>query len=288
MRAYAKINIGLHILGKRDDGYTNINTVFHRIDLFDELHFSPSKDIVLHSSSPDIPTDSRNICVKAVYLLREHFNCEDGVVISLRKNIPVGAGLGGGSADAAVVLKEVPKLWGRELDEASGRSLALRLGSDVPYFLDTGSACATGRGETLEYFNLTIPYCILLCYPGIHVSTAWAYQQVHPDPANASSDLRALLLEGLHHPEHLRQSVHNDFEPAVFSHHPKIRKLKDTMLRSDAVFALMSGSGSSVYGFFPDENAATRCARALHAQGYRTFLTRPGFTPDPPTTDTHR
>jgi 4-diphosphocytidyl-2-C-methyl-D-erythritol kinase len=275
-RAYAKINLGLHVLEKRPDGYHNIETVFHRVNLFDEISFSFSSTVTVVSSPSIVPGDERNICFKAAKLLQDHLRIETGVKISIQKNIPVGAGLGGGSSDAASVLLHLSQYWGKKSPKELLHSLALQLGSDVPYFLHRGSALAKGRGELLEYFPFDVPYTILLCNPGIHVSSGWAYQQVKT--RHHSADLKKNVVEGMQNPTAL-SSLTNDFEPAVFRVHPAIGTIKETMLRSGAVVSLMSGSGSTVYGLFDDERRATDAATTLNAQHWRTFFTEPHFSP---------
>ena len=207
----------------------------------------------------------------------EDLKIEEGVEISIRKSIPVGAGLGGGSSDAGVVLQELPNFWDMRVDDSTLRKIALKLGSDVPYFLGTGSALAKGRGEVLEYFKLDIPFSILLCTPNIHVSTAWAYQNVRPSKASRPIDLKGVLLEGLKKPLHLVNGLRNDFEPVVFRDYPEIMRVKEAMMRGGAEFALMSGSGSSVFGLFSRLDYAKEVEHNLGSQGYRTFITKPHF-----------
>jgi len=276
-RAYAKINIGLYVVERRPDGYHNIETVFHRIDLWDELAFAPSPTIEIRTDSPEVPGDASNICHKAARLLQNHLGVSTGVRISLRKRVPVGAGLGGGSADGAAVLRELPAFWKRAVDEQTLRRLALELGSDVPFFLGHGSAVACGRGEILDYFPLDIPFVILLCHPGIHVATAWAYGHITPGTTGKPADLRQAVLQGIREPSRLAQLLRNDFEPVVFPSHPVIADVKESMVRGGAVFSLMSGSGSSVYGFFKAVPGAERVAASLAARGFRTSVTLPHF-----------
>ena len=278
-RAYAKINLGLHVLRKREDGYHDIETVFHRIDLFDEIALEEAAGIEIITSNPAAPGDDSNICYKAARLLKEHLDVSAGVRIRLTKNIPVGAGLGGGSSDAAVILKELPRFFGRDPGELQMQALALHLGSDVPYFLRPRSATARGRGELLEYFPLDIPFTILLCAPPIHVSTAWAYRNVRPRPADSPGDLRRSLLAGMATPSLLAHTVRNDFETVAFGAHPAIGRVKDIMNQGGARFALMSGSGSSVYGLFSRPEDADATAHRLQAEGNKTFLTAPHFSP---------
>lgn len=278
-RAYAKINLGLRILEKRPDGYHNIETVFHRIDLFDEIELSSSSTIKVVSTSDEVPGDESNICHNAARLLRNYLGVSGGVCISINKKIPIGAGLGGGSSDAATVLRVLPAFWNRSIDEASLRTLALQLGSDVPYFLGNGSASGRGRGELLEFFSLDLPYFILLCNPNIHVSTSWAYSMAKPGNPAQEISLKDILLKHKEDPPRLTELLRNDFEAAVFREYPAIEEVKNEMLKHGACFASMSGSGSSVFGFFESEANAEEVAGRFRSQGYRTFLTRPGFVP---------
>ena len=279
--AYAKINLGLRVLERRPDGFHNIETIFHRIALSDRLTFEPADDIQVVSSDAAAPGDQTNLCYRAALLLRELTGSRSGVRITLEKQIPVGAGLGGGSSDAATVLKHLPRFWQTTVDPARMLGAALRLGSDVPFFLRNQSAHALGRGEILEYFPLTLPYTILLCSPAIPVSTAWAYSQITPRPAGKTEgkDLKGILMQGIAQPDVLRAELVNDFEPAVFAAHPEIAAVKKTILDAGALFALMSGSGSSFYGLFSDASSASRTAAGFQKQGYRVSLTPPGFHP---------
>ncbi len=276
-RAYAKINIGLYVVDRRPDGFHNIETVFHRIDIADTIHLTAAPDLVVTSSSPDAPSDPSNICYKAAVLLREYLGVTQGAHIHIEKRIPVGAGLGGGSSDAATVLRELPSFWGTTVPEQALRTLALRLGSDVPYFLSSGSAVAKGRGEILEYFQLDVPYAILLCSPNVHVATRWAYGQIRPGTAGKAEDLRFVVRSGMQKPSILGTSLRNDFEPIVFAAYPVVRDLKQRLLDAGAAFALMSGSGSTVYGLFADSVSASACAAPFRTLGYRTFVTDPHF-----------
>lgn len=279
-RAYAKINIGLLIRNRRSDGFHEIETVFHRIDLFDDLLLEPSDSITVRSSSPDAPSDETNLCHRAARLLREELGCSFGVSISLTKRIPAGAGLGGGSSDAAAVLRELPGLWGRKIDERRLDALASQLGSDVSFFLRDGSAVAAGRGEQLEYFPLKVPYTVLLCTPAIHVSTAWAYSRVLPEPGRVLPGLRESVVAGMREPALLRSTVTNDLEKPVFRHYPEIATIKEMLLEHGAIFALMSGSGSSVYGLFDTQLAAHAAGREIAAGGCSIAFTAPGFQPE--------
>jgi 4-diphosphocytidyl-2-C-methyl-D-erythritol kinase len=277
MKAYAKINLGLRIIAKRADGYHDIETILHRIDVYDELSFINGQTISFESDAPDLPSGEDNLCIRAARLLASHRGVKAGAHISLRKKIPAGAGLGGGSSDAAATLLGLNKLWGLDMKAGELLPLAAQLGSDVPYFLRDGTAYATGKGEILEYFPLQLPYWIVVLYPDIHVSTAWAYQQMALENPNRTDNLRKNLLEHLHDGERLRQSVGNDFEPTVFRAHPELGELKQLYYDHGALFAQMSGSGSSIYGLFESERGAKSVCETLAGRG-KVFLTLPGLS----------
>ncbi len=281
-KAYGKINLGLRVLERRSDGYHNIETVFHRVDLFDDLTFESSDSIDVVTTEAAAPGGEAHLCHRAASLLQELTGCRKGVRIHLVKRIPVGAGLGGGSSDAAVVLQELPRFWNTDVDATCILSVALRLGSDVPYFLGESTALAYGRGEILEYFPLDIPFTVLLCCPEIRVSTSWAYRQVVPRPADGRTDLKILLQRGMNDPRLLRDEIVNDFERAVFTAFPEVSRVKERLLAAGAVFALMSGSGSAVYGLFEHPSSATRAAEIFRGEGHTVSITPPHFCPAKP------
>ena len=275
--AFAKINLGLHILARQPDGYHSIETVFHRVNISDRVSLAPLSTIEIETTSPGVPGDNTNIAHKAARLLKDHFGIHQGVKITLEKEIPIGAGLGGGSSDAGVVLRHLPAFWGMTIDDASLHRIALRLGSDVPYFLHDGSAIASGRGEIMEYLHVDIPFTILVCHPGINVSTSWAYKNIIP--RNRRTSFASVLGNGMKNPALLTKELTNDFESLVFREHPTVRQIKEAMLDGSAVFALMSGSGSSVYGFFEEEKSAALLAGQLESQHFRTWITPSHFHP---------
>lgn len=281
VRAYAKINLGLQIIGKRADGYHDIETVFHQVNLYDEIELSQyDNGIRFHCDVREVPADDSNLCVKAALLLRDVTGIPGNVDIVLRKRIPLGAGLGGSSADAATVLKGLRKLWGLEIPDAELRTLSASLGSDVPFFIDGGTAYATGRGERLESMELEVPYWILVVSPSVHISTAWAYGNVQLNPQVRRENLQALVTENIREPRALVNRLRNDFEPLIFREYPEVMRVKETLVRGGADFVLMSGSGSSVFGLFSDGAYAKELSGTL-APAYRKSLTEPLFKPDP-------
>ncbi len=277
-RAYAKINIGLRILGKRPDGYHNIETIFHQIDLYDEIAFQPGDTLRLSSSSTEVPLDSTNLCMRAAALLQQKSGYKGGIHIQLTKRIPVGAGLGGGSSDAATVLSALNEQWQLGIPAEQLLSLAATLGSDVPFFLQGGTALGTSRGEVLDHFSMRVPYWILTATPPLHISTAWAYTNVRPKQTDNARELRGIVEQNIDEPERLKASVHNDFEEIVVQRYPVIAQLKVTLVNAGAVFSQLSGSGSSVYGFFRSRAEAQRAAQ-MTASSCSTSLTSPDFHP---------
>jgi 4-diphosphocytidyl-2-C-methyl-D-erythritol kinase len=277
VKAYAKVNLGLRVIGKRPDGFHNIETIFHRINLFDELSIFEHNSISITSTEPKLPTNNDNLCWKAIEFLMEVSKSIHGAKIHIDKKIPVGAGLGGGSSDAASLLKNLPLLIGEKIDQAILLNIALNLGSDVPFFLQNETAYAEGRGEELSPLNYSIPYWIVLVNPGIHVSTPWAYKTLS-EKRNGIFPVRPKLNKqlSLSSSQYL-STMENDFEEVVFEKYPAIGEIKKTFLDLDAFHALMSGSGSSVFGLFDDETAAKNAANVFQNKFF-VSLTEPNFT----------
>jgi 4-diphosphocytidyl-2-C-methyl-D-erythritol kinase len=281
VKAYAKINLTLRVLRKRDDGFHDIQTVFHHINLWDDIEIEPTDGpIVMKSSLPFLPTDAKNLCWRAVEAARNELGIRRGAAMLLNKHIPVGAGLGGGSSDAAAVLKALPKLWDVQIEGEQLSKIAVDLGSDIPFFLRSGSAYAEGRGEILHYVNIKLPFWILVAYPKIHVATGWAYREISDrkfegsktNGSNTLKDFPAVPIATL------MSTMTNDFEEVVFSTYPQVKALKQEILSRGATTALMSGSGSSVFGLFEKEEVARKAAKALQSDNF-VSLTEPNFTP---------
>ena len=275
-RAYGKINIGLRILRKRSDGYHDIETIFHQIDLYDELSIEPADSVMLKTSSTEIPTDAANLCVRAAELFRQNTGYRKGVEIQLKKHIPVGAGLGGGSSNAASVLVALNTFWNIGMERQKLESMASQLGSDVPFFIQGSTASGTSRGEILEHFQLNVPFWIITATPSIHISTMWAYTNVKLLERPETRPLRILVEQSMADPVEIRTHIQNDFEQLVFRTYPQIRLLKEKLESAGAILAQLSGSGSSVFGLFRDENAVRALVKDLAAT-CKTSLTAPGF-----------
>lgn len=275
VKSPAKINIGLRVLSKRKDNYHNIETIFYPCRIFDEISvkielINSGKNIINVKANLKKIREKDNTCYKAAALFLEMFKLSGyRIDIAIRKIIPAGAGLGGGSSDAASVLKVLLKHFkttaGVQYTE-SLRKIALSLGSDVPFFMLNKPAYATGRGEKLTPLpRFKIHYKILIVNPGIHISTPWAYKElkIKNHKQRSLDKVKKFDIND-------ERLMENDFERVVFKKYPKIEKIKYDMFRLGAVYSLMSGSGSTVYGFFTPKNikAAERYFRGL---GYKTF-----------------
>ena len=274
--SYAKINLGLLIHEKRPDGYHEIETVLHQIALQDVIEFGPCgrDEIVLTTGSDSVPGDSSNLCVKAALALKKHHAADGGARIHLEKNVPVGAGLGGGSSNAATVLLGLNRLWGLRLTAAQLRDLAAELGSDVPFFIEGGTALATGRGEILEPLSVRDSLAILVVYPRIAISTAWAYDQLNLSLTRTNKSVRLSYFNNLDLAEcDLQSSLINQFEDAILPAYPVIDEIKAKLYENHAVYASMSGSGSAVYGMFEQLIDAKKSAMVFK-ETYQCFLTR--------------
>ena len=244
----AKINVGLYITNRRDDGFHDLETVFYPVPLCDALEIIEDESGFNCSVSglPVDTNDSENLCVKAFRLLKKDFPQLPDIHIYLHKAIPMGAGLGGGSADAAFTLRLLNDKFQLALSKAQLSQYALQLGSDCPFFIHNKPCIATGRGEILAPVSLDLShYYFVIINPGIHINTGWAFKQLQPKAMSFSLD------EIINQPvEAWKNILQNDFEEPVFKQYPAIKNIKDTLYKKGAVYASMSGSGSSVYGLF--------------------------------------
>lgn len=239
------------MIRKRKDGYHDLETVFYPLALHDALevvqHASPSANIEFSTSGLNIDGNlNDNICVKAYHLLKKDFPELPAIKMHLHKAIPMGAGLGGGSADGAFTLMLLNKKFNLGLQEEKLINYALVLGSDCPFFIKNSPCIATGRGETLESIQLDLSlYKLVIIYPNTHINTAWAFSQITPC-ANSPS-----IEKTIGQPvDEWKNSLKNDFEDAVFSQYPEIKDCKEVLYKKGALYASMTGSGSTVYGIF--------------------------------------
>jgi 4-diphosphocytidyl-2-C-methyl-D-erythritol kinase len=244
----AKINLGLNIVSKRPDGYHNIETVFYPVDLCDALEIVPAKGAGTTFTLSGIPVDGNpenNLVMRAFHLLKQDYDLP-AIDIYLYKHIPFGAGLGGGSADAAFMLKLLNDFAGLHLSVEQLETYAGKIGADCPFFIRNQPVFAEGIGNIFSPVTLSLdPYFLVLVKPDIHVSTQAAYANVKPElPAQRITDSIQKPVETW------KNTLVNDFEASVFAQYPEIGKIKQLLYDNGAVYAGMSGSGSSVFGIF--------------------------------------
>ena len=260
MKTYpnCKINLGLHVMRKRDDGYHDLETIFVPVSLHDELDISPAntfsfiQDGIAIDGNPD-----SNLVVRAYHLLQQHSGSRlSNVKIRLTKKIPTGAGLGGGSSDAAFTLVMLNKIFNLGIQTKTLQSLAAKLGADCAFFIENIAAFATGIGDQLSPLPLNplLNYKLLLVKPDEFVSTAEAYRDITPRSQRTHSepiDLRKALDNDIHL---WKNTIVNDFENSVFPKHPRLKKIKSELYDAGALYAAMSGSGATIYGIFQNNN----------------------------------
>jgi len=263
----AKINIGLNIIEKRADGFHNIQSVMYPLTgiLYDALEIIESKQFGLKSTGIKIPGDKKNnLCAKAYYLIKKDYPHVPEITIHLLKAIPIGAGLGGGSADAAFFIRLLNDAFELGISWGEMHHYARQLGSDCSFFVSNKPAFAEGRGDQFESLQLDLKgYFIALVYPNIHINTAKAYSLVKPGGYLSGPTFKRAKKDGL--PEDLdrlvtelpvsdwKKYIHNDFEDSVFPQYPELKKIKEKLYSMGALYASMSGSGSAVYGIFKKE-----------------------------------
>jgi 4-diphosphocytidyl-2-C-methyl-D-erythritol kinase len=274
--AFAKINLSLRVLGRRADGFHELRPIFQTVSLCDELTFEAcaGEDIHLRCSAPDVPADESNLVRRAATALRERFGVRRGAHILLEKRIPAGGGLGGGSSDAAAALVGLTRLWGLGAGPGELSELGARLGADVPFFLTGGTALGTGTGADITPLEDAPPRHLLLVTPRVRVSTAEAYGALG---ATALTKAESAVILPISHTEaefhdSPREVMSNDFEPVVFRLFPEILRARDALAEAGARRAMLSGSGSSVFGVFDGESDAARGRAALRTEdGWQVF-----------------
>ena len=260
----AKINLGLHIHGKREDGFHELETIFQMVSLYDDVELELlSSGIKLECDTPGVPTDDTNLVCKAALLLRQSYQVEGkGVSIRLKKKIPFGAGLGGGSGNAAGVLMGLNRLWDLNIEREKLLALAAELGSDVPFFLTSPCALGMGRGEQLKVLKPCAKFQVLLVFPGFPVATSWVYQNLKLKLTKRENNISILRKNlSLSDITSLGSRLYNDLEPIVIQRFPEVQVVKDELRAWGALGVLLSGSGSTVFGIFDDpEKARVACA----------------------------
>ncbi len=254
----AKINIGLNITHKRTDGYHDLETVFYPINIKDCLEVvhateNETKPVLFSTSGINVDGDpSNNLCYKAYYLLKKDYPQIGPIQLFLHKVIPIGAGLGGGSSDGAHMLTLLDQVFDLQIKKEQLLLYALELGSDCPFFIYNQACFASGKGEKLTPISLPLSsYKIFIVNPNIHINTGWAFQQLS---SFTSQHLKQSIMQPI---SEWKKNIFNDFETPVFLAYPEIKKIKDLLYENGAIYASMSGTGSTVFGIFENEISIT-------------------------------
>jgi 4-diphosphocytidyl-2-C-methyl-D-erythritol kinase len=280
IQSFAKVNLSLRILGKRPDNYHEIHTVLQAVSLRDTLNFvtTSAGPIAFTCDDPSIPIDDSNLVVKAAKSLRERFRVMSSCKIHLTKRIPVQAGLGGGSSNAAITLLALTRLWELPATSQALLEMAANLGADVPFFIEGGTALATGIGAELTPLPDQPQQRLLIVAPAVTVSTRTAYAALKA-PALTTSDSVSILAisrtQAIFSDSKqwaLCDHLENDFERVIFDMEPEIRRVKEALIQAGARCALLAGSGSSVFGIFDSDEVLSSAAQALKQEsGWRIF-----------------
>lgn len=276
LKSPAKINLHLRVLGKRPDGYHEIVTFFHAIDLWDDMVFSPvERGIHVETRGYPVPGGEDNLAYRAAALLLKYYGLEKGVHISINKRIPVAAGLGGGSSNAATTLLALNRLWQLDLSIEQLHEHAATIGSDVPFFLTGAAAVGRGRGEILSPAAPLDGIPVVLVIPPFQVTAAWAYSSLNLGLTKPVDDIS--MFQSFIRTNEIEQwapLMRNDLEPGVIQRYPVIDQIKGELRERGAQGALMSGSGPAVFGLFKEEEAAKGAAEAVKDVGRTVILTR--------------
>ena len=268
MRAYAKINLGLDVIGKLENGYHEVRMIMQSVNLYDKINVTRNKsgEINVKTNLPFLPTGPDNLVYKAAATLKEEFGIKDGVDIDLYKFIPVAAGMAGGSTDAAAVLKAVNKMFKLGLSDKELMERGAKLGADIPYCIMGGTALAEGIGEVLTPLPSCPHFYLVIAKPGISVSTKFVYtslkldeQMVHPDTDGIIAAITNKDVAGI------ADRLCNVLESVTVKEYPIIQEIKSEMIKYGALNSLMSGSGPTVFGIFTDEDKARKCNEHLRS-----------------------
>lgn len=275
--SYGKINLGLHVLEKLSTGYHRIETGFCFIEWSDRFEVKPADGYRLEMSDSSIPVDESNLITRAYQTFNKYVGVKNHYHFSVTKNIPAGAGLGGGSSNAALTLRILNKLEKAGLSTEDLIDLSRDIGADVPFFIKGKPGIGTGLGQEIEPCDIQPNGWILCIYPGFESSTPEAYQNCIPNPEPDFSIKKILLEEEMDEWQYLLQ---NDLEPPVIARNEMIGNIKDQLYEFGAAYSAMSGSGSTIFGIFEQDFVAINAYESFQKLGFPTNLTRPDFEPD--------
>jgi len=274
--SFAKINLCLYVLGKRADGYHNILSVMQAIDLADKIELTKSSSgIKIECENPQIPCGKENLAYLAAETLFENYGIRGGVKIKIDKKIPIASGLGGGSGNAAAVLKGLNRLYEVGLTDKDLTTLGAKIGSDVPFFFSKGQALVRGRGEIIQDIDLYSDYWLVLVKPSLEIRAAWAYQALKIGLTTKPAEVNLKICRDKPGFFEEVSSWKNDLELGVFEEYPIIRSIKQGLISLGAVRASMSGSGPTVYGLFATESKAEEVKAETLKGDWQIYTTRP-------------
>lgn len=270
LRAMAKINLGLDVIRKREDGYHEVRMIMQTIRMYDVLDIRKKQNpgISLSTNLPYVPSDERNLVYKAAKLLMDEFDIKEGLSMRLSKSIPVAAGMAGGSSDAAAAFVGVNRLFRLGLSQEELMERAVRIGADVPYCIMRGTALAEGIGEKLTPLSAMPEGYVLIGKPGINVSTKTAYENLKLDAVEKRPDIDGMIQDIQNKDLYsMTEKMVNVFEPGLMEKYPVIREIRDFMEERGALKAMMSGSGPTVFGIFDSKEKMNAAAAALRKTG---------------------
>ena len=275
IKSFAKINLGLEIVRRLRNGYHEIRTIFQSIDLYDVLKFSEIKEreIILTGNEKSIPWDSINLIYKTAQLLKDYFSVKRGIKIEVEKNIPPGKGLGGGSSNSAMTFLALKKIWNLPIEKSKLIKFAKNLGADIPFFFYGGTALGLGRGDEIRVLDCETSYEILLILPDFSISTKEIYSkwdELILTSKNKESKIYSFLRDNKNF-----GSLKNELEEVVFRLYPELENIKKELLEKGAVTAMISGSGSSVFGIYFDREKIKRAKRNFDNKGFKCIIVSP-------------
>jgi len=272
LKSFAKVNIGLKVINKREDGFHNIHTVFQEVDFHDVLLLKKMHSGCTFSSNVKwLRNDESNLCVRAWRYILRNYDI-DGVLIQLQKNIPPGSGLGGGSSNAATVLKGLSALYDLNLSKEDLCSIGSLLGADVPFFINGGCQIGNGIGDRLSSLDNFLKGTYLLVIPKIQIDTKWAYKKFNLFLESSAEVIN--FADFIEKDNVLFEFFENDFEKIIVPAYPEIGLIKNALLKEGAFFSSLSGSGSTVFGVF-DDDAKAISAKSVLMSSYQTFIAHP-------------
>ena len=289
LRAMAKINLGLDVIGKREDGYHEVRMIMQTIKMYDmlEIRRKSSPGISLSVNLPYVPCDERNLVYRSAKLLMDEFGVKEGLTMKLAKTIPVAAGMAGGSSDAAAAFVGVNRLFRLGLSRKELMERAVQIGADVPYCIMRGTALAEGIGEKLTELPPLLDCYILIGKPAVNVSTKTAYENLNLEKIGKRPDIDGMIRDIRNRDLYtMTEKMENVFEPGIVEKYPVIGEIRDFMTKRGAIKAMMSGSGPTVFGIFDDAGRVRSAAKALKASGLaRTVFATRTYNPGGGTED---